>query len=120
MCDHCLCAPRVPWQRIAAWREGPTTYRFGYLWAVHSLYYWWREQGLAEEGSLQSELSPCYLNRHDISEMAVGWGKYTMQILRNIINLYSPITLGYPLELVNCFAPPAEEYVFPQDLHPFR
>lgn len=38
-------AYRVPWQRIGAWRENPTVYRFGYLWAVHSLYYWWRDQG---------------------------------------------------------------------------
>ena len=36
---------RVPWERVAAWRENPTVYRFGYLWAVHSLYYWWRDQG---------------------------------------------------------------------------
>jgi hypothetical protein len=25
---------RVPWRRIASWRENPTVYRFGYLWAV--------------------------------------------------------------------------------------
>lgn len=25
---------RVPWQRIGGWRENPTVYRFGYLWAV--------------------------------------------------------------------------------------
>ncbi|CAE7424544.1 unnamed protein product, partial [Symbiodinium microadriaticum] len=56
---------RVPWQRIASWRENPTVYRFGYVWAVHSLYYWWRDQGLCEKGSLQSQLSPCYLNRMD-------------------------------------------------------
>ena len=98
---------------------GPTVYRYGYLWAVHSLYYWWRDQGLAEEGSLQAELSPCYLNRMDTSEVAVGWGKYTFEFLRTAINRYSPFTTGYPLELVNCFAPPPKEYVFPKDLYPF-
>jgi hypothetical protein len=35
---------RAPLQRIAGWRENPTVYGFGYLWTVHSLYYWWRDQ----------------------------------------------------------------------------
>jgi hypothetical protein len=74
----------------------------------------------AEEGSLQSELSPCYLNRMDVSEVAVGWGKYTLELLRDIINRFSPFRTGYPLELVNCFAPPTKEYVFPKDLYPFE
>lgn len=60
--------------------------RFGYLWAVHSLFYWWRDQGLAEQGSFQSEHSPCYLNRMDPTEVAVGWGKYTLEVLRAFIN----------------------------------
>lgn len=107
-------AYRVPWQRIASWRENPTVYRYGYLWSVHSLYYWWRDQGKAEEGSLQSEYSPCYLNRMDISEISVGWGKYSLEVLRNAINRYSP----YKLDLVNCFAPPSHEYIFPRDLVP--
>lgn len=38
---------RVPWQRIASWRENPTVYRYGYVWSVHSLYYWWRDQGMS-------------------------------------------------------------------------
>jgi hypothetical protein len=58
---------RVPVQRIASWRENPTVYRYGYLWAVHSLYYWWRDQGLAEEGNMHAEISPCYLNRMVLS-----------------------------------------------------
>lgn len=111
---------RVPWERIASWRDNPTVYRFGYLWSVHSLYYWWRDQGLAEQGSLQSELSPCYLNRMDISEIAVGWGKYTMELIRSFINTFYPWTRGYPFELINCFAPPEKEYVFPKDLYPYE
>lgn len=111
---------RVPMERIASWRENPTTYRFGYLWSAHSLYYWWRDQGIAEEGSLQSESSPCYLNRHDVLETAVGWGKYALELIRYFVNNYSPFHRGYPLELVNCFAPPAREYVFPRDLYPLE
>ena len=86
--------------------------------SVHSLYYWWRDQGLAEEGSIQSQISPCYLNRMDISEVAVGWGKYTLEIMRAFVNRFSPFTTGFPLELINCFAPPSKEYIFPRDLYP--
>lgn len=106
---------RVPWARVGAWRENPTVYRFGYLWAVHSLYYWWRDQGLAEKGSLQSHFSPCYLNRMDASEVAVGWGKYTLEVLRSVIQYFSP-DARYPTEFINCIAPPSQEYKFPRDL----
>jgi hypothetical protein len=75
--------------------------RFGYLWAVHSLYYWWRDQGLAEHGSLQSEHSPCYLNRMDPTEVAVGWGKYTLEVLRAFINRYTTAVL-IPVTEHNC------------------
>ena len=54
----------------------------------------------------------------DISEVAVGWGKYTLEIFRNLVNRFSPFTTGYPLELVNCFASPQKEYIFPRDLYP--
>ena len=67
---------------------------------------------------MQSVISPCYLNRMDISEVAVGWGKYTLEIFRNLVNRFSPFTTGYPLELVNCFASPQKEYIFPRDLYP--
>jgi len=110
-------AYRVPWQRIGSWRENPTVYRFGYLWAVHSLYYWWRDQGISEKGSLQSKRSPCYLNRMDASETVMGFGKTVLEGIRYMINTYSPFKPGYPLEIINCIAPPAEGYTFPQDLY---
>lgn len=34
-------AYRVPLIRVAGWRQSSTVYGFGYLWTVHSLYYWW-------------------------------------------------------------------------------
>ena len=108
---------KVHWKRIGAWRENPTVYRYGYLWAVHSLYYWWRDQGLAEEVSPQAQHSPCYLNRMDPSEIAAGWGKATLQFLRNLYNKYSPFRMGYPLELINCMSAPSEEFKFPQNLY---
>jgi hypothetical protein len=107
---------RVPWQRIAAWRENPTVYRYGYLWAVHSLFYWWRDQGLAEGLNVNREHSPCYLNRMDSTEVAVGWGKYTLQWLRYFVQSYTPFSSVFPLEIVNCLSSPSREYEFPKDL----
>jgi hypothetical protein len=108
---------RVDWQRIASWRENPTVYRYGYLWSVHSLYNWWRDQGIAEKISYRSEFSPCYLNRMDSTEVAVGWGKYTLELLRNFVVDYTPFASWYPLEIVNCLAPSTRgEYEFPRDL----
>jgi len=114
-------AYRVPWQRVGEWRENPTVYRFGYLWAVHSLFYWWRDQGLAERGSFQSEHSPCYLNRYDTSEVAMGWGKVVFEVIRLMINRYTPFHSGAssPLEFVNCLSPPVNGYEFPKDLYHF-
>ena len=108
---------RVHWRRIASWRENPTVYRYGYLWSVHSLYNWWRDQGIAEKISYRSEFSPCYLNRMDSTEVAVGWGKYTLELLRNFVVDYTPFASWYPLEIVNCLAPSTRgEYEFPRDL----
>lgn len=111
---------KVPWQRIASWRDNPTTYRYGYLWAVHSLFYWWRDQGIAEEGAKQTDHSPCYLNRMDVTEIAVGWGQYTLELFRTFINRFTPLSYGSPLEFVNCLSPPPREYVFPKDLFHFE
>jgi hypothetical protein len=107
---------KVHWKRIGAWRENPTVYRYGYLWAVHSLYYWWRDQGVAEAPSQQALHSPCYLNRMDPTEIGYGWGRKTVQFLRDMYNKYSPFRMGYPLELINCMSPPSEEYVFPKNI----
>lgn len=66
---------RVPSWRIAGWRtqpdQGPTAYGFGYLWTVHSLFYWWRDYGQVVGGSLEARLSPCYLNMMNIADIAM-------------------------------------------------
>lgn len=53
---------RVPVARSGGWRPNPTSYVFGYIWTVSSLYYWWRDLGRAERGSKEATHSPCYLN----------------------------------------------------------
>jgi hypothetical protein len=108
---------RVPRERIGAWRNGPTVYRYGYVWAVHSLYYWWRDQGLAEGGSVEAQQSPCYLNRIDSTEVAVGFGKHAFEALRVYVNQYSPHENADLV--VNCISPPPYEYEFPDDLYIF-
>lgn len=61
---------RVDPDRIAAWRDNPTAYEFGYLWTVRSLYYWWRDEAKA----VDAPLSPCYLNIINPATLAMGEG----------------------------------------------
>jgi hypothetical protein len=35
--DRLVAHFRVPTQRIAGWRQGPTVYPFGYVWAARTL-----------------------------------------------------------------------------------
>jgi len=107
-------AYRVPWQRIGAWRDNPTVYRYGYVWAVHSLFYFWRDQGIAEGGSRESEVSPCWLNRMDATEVALGWGKLVLETLRGWILRFLPGQSG--AMVASCIGPPSQEYEFPRDL----
>ncbi|CAM9778666.1 unnamed protein product [Discosporangium mesarthrocarpum] len=69
---------------------------------------------MAERGSMAARVSPCYLNRHDPIEVGFGWGKLTFQAARVMMNT------AFPLQgdtLINCLAPPLNEYEFPRDLY---
>jgi hypothetical protein len=94
---------RVESDRVAAWRDGPTAYSFGYLWPVHSLYFWWRDEGKA----VDSPLSPCYENIMNPADIALGEGIVadTTQALRNALGSGA----------ADCLAAPTSEPVFPQD-----
>lgn len=59
---------RVPIDRIAAWKEGPTAYHYGYLWSVQNLVYWWRDEAKAIGG----RRSPCLFNLVDPFDVAFG------------------------------------------------
>ncbi len=61
---------RVPADRVAAWAPNPTVYRFGYLWTVRSLHFWWRDEGKA----VDAPWSPAYLNVIDPLRTAFGEG----------------------------------------------
>ena len=103
-----------PIQRITGWRENPSGYGYGYLWTVHSLYYWWRDYGLVERLGANAWFDVCYLNLQLSLDLVFGFGGDVSRRLWNALqsNLKS---LGGILG--NCVAPPNEEYIFPRDLY---
>ena len=109
-------AYRVDAQRVGGWRDNPTAYSFGYLWTVHSLYYWWRDLGQAERGSAEAALSPCYLNTQFPYDVVLGGGRNLSSWLREYVRGHVPIA-GHALG--DCLAPPQREYVFPRDLYAY-
>ena len=102
--------------RIGGWRTNPTAYPFGYLWTVHSLYYWWRDLGQAERGSPSAALSPCYLNFEFPYDVVLGGGRKLSSWLREYVRSHVKV-VGKALG--ECFAPPEHEYVFPRDLYAY-
>jgi hypothetical protein len=98
---------RVPVERIAAWRDNPTCYAFTYLWTVHSLHYWWRDEGKA----IDAPASPCYLNIIDPANTALGEG-----LAQDTAELVRDLTDGGLLSgATGCLAAPAAEPTYPQD-----
>jgi len=99
---------RVDWQRIGGWGKNPTTYEYGYLWTVHSLLYWWRDEGKA----VDAPLTPCYLNTLNPAEVALGEGTLVdaLTAVRRVFDENSAIG-----GITECLAKPASEPRFPQD-----
>ena len=92
-------------QRVAGWRKGPTAYNFGYLWTVHSLYYWWRDEGKA----VLSPRSPCYLNI--INPVDVGFGEGASL---SVINWLAKV-ISLDGDTRGCLDAPPSELKFPLD-----
>lgn len=63
--------------RIASWAYNPTAYNYGYLWTVHSQYFWWRDEGKA----VDRPWSPGYLNFKDPVDIANGEGEWKESVL---------------------------------------
>lgn len=99
-------AYRVPADRIASWRSGPTAYRFGYLWTVRRLHYWWRDEGKA----VKAPASPCYLNMMDAAEIAFGEG-FWVDSTDTIKALLSFLGLGSFIG--ECLTAPSSEPSYP-------
>lgn len=93
---------RVPLNRVAAWRSNPTAYAYGYLWTVHRLHYWWRDEGKA----VDVQTSPCYLNIINAVDLGFGEGLGTdaVRVLGDLLG-----TDGSR----SCLAEPSSEPVYP-------
>merc|ERR1712146_760865 len=99
-------AYRVPLHRVAGWRAGPTSYRFNYLWAVHSLYFWWRDYAKATM-QVPEALSPCFRNLQDPIDVMIGEGP-----LRNITREVYDWLEAHAHDLIyitDCLDPPKDE-----------
>ncbi len=92
---------RVGADRIASWREGPTAYGFGYLWPVHTLYFWWRD----EVKAVDAPINPCFLNIMKPAEIALGEGSTT-----TAVEVIGKVLGGSAQE---CLAGPSSEPVLP-------
>ncbi len=102
-----------PHGRVSAWRPNPTAYNYGYLWTVSSLYYFWRDYGIAERGGVDSLVEPCYLNMIDTSQTILGLGRNISREIRRVRS-----GLGVVGKMVGtCLAPPEVGYEFPRDLY---
>ncbi len=95
---------RVPADRIAAWRDNPTAYEYGYLWTVRSLHYWWRDEGKA----VDAPVFPCYLNTINPIDVAMGEGLAT-----DVARLFGELLSSDQRR--GCLAEPAAEPRYPQD-----
>ena len=72
---------RVEPDRIAGWFYNPTSYGFGYLWTVRTLWYWWRDEGKA----VDQPFRPGYMNIANPIDQAMGEGdllEFTKQLRR--------------------------------------
>ena len=99
---------RVPVERIAGWRSNPTAYGYGYLWTVHSAYYFWRDYSQATNSSISTK-SPCFMNIITPIDIAFGPGKL-LNISLEIGNWLDEHNLP---SLGNCTEQPSSEPVYP-------
>lgn len=85
---------------VAGWRPNPTCYGYGYLWTVHSMFYFWRDYEKAIDSTLEAVFSPCFMNIINPINVAFGEGIFlnVTQIVRNriffvqLLNLFCRLT----------------------------
>ncbi len=86
----------------------------GYLWEAKSLYFWWRDLGVAQKASRLSQ-SACFLNVQD--PLLVSEGNGPDDIYRKLPPvLRDAFGDTVPAGFIDCLAAPPKEPVFPQDL----
>lgn len=82
---------RTPVSQIATWRGNPTAYGFGYLWTVHSLYFWHRDH-LRIAGE---DPNPCAANIYDPFLLAFGQTSSDSRMGKVLTLLSSVTTLNW-------------------------
>jgi hypothetical protein len=104
--DRRLENPGVPVDRIWAWRENPTVYKFTYLWAAKKLWYWWRDY-LQVTKVIKS---PCLMNIIDPIETAKGDGiaQEIAQMIRSLFDKFKHFEW-----FADCLAGPDHEPTVP-------
>jgi hypothetical protein len=95
---------RVPLERIAGWRYNPTVYNYGYLWTVHSAYYFKRDFFIATADNT-TVLSPCFMNIISPADVVIGEGgvNQVLQFLQELGDKY-----GYGF-IADCLHAPESE-----------
>jgi len=91
---------------VAGWRPNPTCYSYGYLWTVHSMYYFWRDYEQAIDSSLEATLSPCFMNIIDPADVGFGEGLFynaTEQVYKYFKKY------GWTDFVINCLVAPSVE-----------
>lgn len=95
---------RFPVERSSFWKENPTAYSYGYLWKVHSAFFYFRDYRRAELAS-PKVLSPCFMNIIDPIQVLMGDGEADKLV--NAARKYLDKN-GFGF-LGNCFAAPPSE-----------
>jgi hypothetical protein len=92
----------VSLDRITAWRENPTVYKYTYLWTAKTLFYWWRDYVKVTKNIK----TPCLMNIIDPIETAKGDGiaQHVAQKIRNLLDSWKHFEW-----VADCIAGPDKE-----------
>ena len=99
---------RVPVERIAGWRANPTSYHYGYLWTVHSMYYFWRDYSQATNISVET-ITPCFMNIITPIDIVFGPGA----VLNASLELGEWLDSHGLSAIGECTSAPAAEPIYP-------
>ena len=110
---------RVPASVLGGWGINPTSYNFGYLWNVHSQYYFWRDlyKAAAEHPDVSPfplpphVKSPCFINVQDPVSTQFGGGG--LLSFAHFIHKYLEEHHDDPAGLIDCLSFPGQEPKFP-------
>lgn len=100
---------RVPVERIASWRDNPTSYPFTYLWEVGSLYWFWRDHDKATI-IVPEAASPCYMNIINPVDVVIGDG-YDMNATDALYTWLQQF--NWTGTINDCLNAPSDEPIYP-------